>query len=407
MIILCFSAECFTKKPCLLCLFQMAVSVRGLYFVVTLFLGSFFGSIFMLGPVLPLMLVSPAWYRWLTDRIVATWLTLPVSLLELVFGVKVVITGDGFIPGERSVIIMNHRTRLDWMFLWCCLLRYSYLRLEKICLKAGLKAVPGFGWAMQVACFVFIHRRWDVDKKHLENMLDYFCDIKEPLQLLLFPEGTDLTENTKTKSDAFAEKNKLPKLEYVLHPRSTGFTFIVDKLQKGDNLDAVHDITVAYPKNIPQTERHLILGHFPREIHFHVIRYPVSSLPAASSDLELWCRERWAEKEVRLRDFYSSQPRGFVRDGVALVPPCKSELRVALIKAASLLYWTSFIALCFTGLWLWTPVRLYCLVMIAVYVVQQKFFGGMELLELSFHQYWKSRGENAGPGKREQDEKTK
>lgn len=57
---------------------QMAVSVRGLYFVVTLFLASFFGSIFMLGPVLPLLLLSPAWYRWITDRIVATWLTLPV-----------------------------------------------------------------------------------------------------------------------------------------------------------------------------------------------------------------------------------------------------------------------------------------------------------------------------------------
>lgn len=57
---------------------QMAVSARGLYFVVTLFLGSFFGSIFMLGPVLPLMFLSPAWYRWITDRIVATWLTLPV-----------------------------------------------------------------------------------------------------------------------------------------------------------------------------------------------------------------------------------------------------------------------------------------------------------------------------------------
>jgi len=67
------------------------------------------------------------------------------ALLELVFGVKVVITGDGFVPGERSVIVMNHRTRLDWMFLWCCLLRYSYLRLEKICLKDTLKAVPGFG----------------------------------------------------------------------------------------------------------------------------------------------------------------------------------------------------------------------------------------------------------------------
>ncbi|XP_068437007.1 lysocardiolipin acyltransferase 1 isoform X1 [Clinocottus analis] len=368
----------------------MAVSVRGLYFVVTLFLGSFFGSVFMLGPMLPLMLLSPAWYRWITDRIVATWLTLPVSLLELVFGVKVVITGDGFIPGERSVIIMNHRTRLDWMFLWCCLLRYSYLRLEKICLKAALKAVPGFGWAMQMACFVFIQRRWEEDKKHLANMLDYFCDIREPLQLLLFPEGTDLTENTRAKSDVFAAQNNLPKFEYVLHPRSTGFTFIVDRLRKGDNLDAVHDITVAYPKNIPQTERHLILGHFPREIHFHVRRFPVASLPDSSSDLESWCRERWAEKEIRLRDFYSGQHRGFDRDGVVLVPPCKTELRVSLIKAASLLYWSSFIALCFTGLWLWAPFRLYFVVMVGVFMAQQKLIGGLELLELACHRYWKA-----------------
>ncbi|XP_034051072.1 lysocardiolipin acyltransferase 1 isoform X3 [Thalassophryne amazonica] len=291
---------------------------------------------------------------------------------------------------------MNHRTRLDWMFLWCCLLRCSYLRLEKICLKAALKAVPGFGWAMQVACFVFIHRRWDVDKKHMENMLDYFCDIREPLQLLLFPEGTDLTENTKAKSDVFAVQNNLPKFEYVLHPRTTGFTFIVDMLRKGENLDAIHDITVAYPKNIPQTERHIILGHFPREIHFHVHRFPVSSLPTSSSDLESWCRERWAEKEVRLRDFYSGQPRAFDREGTAQVPPCKSELRVALIKAASLLYWTSFITMCFTGLWLWVPFRLYFLVMISVYVGQQKLIGGLELLELACHRYWKSESGTVG-----------
>lgn len=71
---------------------------------------------------------------------------------------KVVITGDGFIPGERSVIIMNHRTRLDWMFLWCCLLRYSYLRLEKICLKAVLKGVPGFGEHAQKSAKPFFPR---------------------------------------------------------------------------------------------------------------------------------------------------------------------------------------------------------------------------------------------------------
>ncbi|XP_051507621.1 lysocardiolipin acyltransferase 1-like [Myxocyprinus asiaticus] len=358
------------------------VSVRGLYFIITLFLASFFGSIFMLGPVLPVMLMSPAWYRWITDRIVATWFTLPVALLELVFGVKVVITGDGFVPGERSVIIMNHRTRLDWMFLWCCLLRFSYLRLEKICIKAALKVVPGFGWAMQVASFIFIHRRWDEDRSHMTNMLEYFCHIREPVQLLLFPEGTDLTENTRAKSDEFAEKNGLPKYEYVLHPRTTGFTFIVDTLYKGQNLDAVHDITVAYPQNIPQTERHLVLGLFPREIHFHVRRYPVWTLPRSAAQLQLWCQERWMEKERRLHDFYHAVPRGF-DDPKARVPPCKSELRVALIKAVSLLYWSAFIMLSFVALWLWAPVRIYFLLVVIFFLVQQKVVGGVELMELA------------------------
>ncbi|XP_062378242.1 lysocardiolipin acyltransferase 1 [Sardina pilchardus] len=379
----------------------MAVSARGLYFLTTLFLGSFFGSVFMLGPFLPLMLLSPAWYRWLTDRIVATWLTLPVALLEVVFGVKVVITGDGFVPGERSVIIMNHRTRLDWMFLWCCLLRYSYLRLEKICLKAGLKAVPGFGWAMQVASFIFIHRRWEEDRTHMANMLQYFCHIREPLQLLLFPEGTDLTENTRARSDDFAEKNGLPKFEYVLHPRTTGFTFIVNTLREGDNLDAVHDITVAYPKNIPQTERHLVLGLFPREIHFHVRRHPVSALPAGGEALQAWCQERWVEKERRLRDFYAAEPRAFDTPE-ARVPPCKTELRVALIKVASLLYWTAFVALSFAALWLWAPVRLYFLLVVAFFLAQQRLVGGVELMEMACHRYWTAgrHGDGVGGGGR-------
>ncbi|KAM4693187.1 lysocardiolipin acyltransferase 1 isoform 1-T2 [Discoglossus pictus] len=366
------------------------VSWRGIYFVFALFMGSFFGSIFMLSPFLPLMFLSPSWYRWITDRIVATWLTLPVALLELVFGAKVVITGDGFIPGERSVIIMNHRTRLDWMFLWSCLLRYSYLRLEKICLKSSLKAVPGFGWAMQVAAFIFIRRKWEEDKNHFEHMLDYFCDIKEPLQLLIFPEGTDLTENTKARSDEFAEKNGLQKYEYVLHPRTTGFTFVVDRLREGNNLDAIHDITVAYPQNIPQTEKHLLNGVFPKEIHFHVHRYPVSSLPDSKEKLQLWCQERWKEKEARLRAFYEGE-RYFDVTRRSKIPPCKSELRVHLIKFLSLLYWTSFSVAMIVLLFMYSLVRWYFLLVILVFVLQQKCFGGLELIELACHRHYTNK----------------
>ena len=40
-------------------------------------------------------------------------------------------------------------------------------------------------------------------------------------------------ENSKARSNEFAEKNGLQKYEYVLHPRTTGFTFVVDRLREG------------------------------------------------------------------------------------------------------------------------------------------------------------------------------
>ncbi|KAM4680408.1 lysocardiolipin acyltransferase 1 isoform 6-T8 [Amazona ochrocephala] len=197
------------------------------------------------------------------------------------------------------------------------------------------------GWAMQVAAFIFIQRKWEDDKSHFEKMLDYFCDIREPLQLLIFPEGTDLTANTKARSNEFAEKNGLQKYEYVLHPRTTGFTFVVERLREGDNLDAIHDITVAYPQNIPQTEKHLLNGNFPKEIHFHVQRYPIETVPISKEELQLWCRKRWEEKEERLRHFYEGG-KCFSARGQSIIPPCKSELRVLAVKCISLLYWTVF-----------------------------------------------------------------
>lgn len=41
--------------------------------------------------------------------------------------------------------------------------------------------------------------------------------------------------NTKARSNEFAEKNGLQKYEYVLHPRTTGFTFVVERLREGNS----------------------------------------------------------------------------------------------------------------------------------------------------------------------------
>ena len=44
----------------------------------------------------------------------------------------------------------------------------------------------------------------------------------------------------------------------------------------GECLDAVYDITVAYPDGKPVTEQDVVNGMLPKEIHFHIKRYIIS-----------------------------------------------------------------------------------------------------------------------------------
>jgi lysocardiolipin and lysophospholipid acyltransferase len=45
----------------------------------------------------------------------------------------------------NAVIIMNHRTRLDWLFFFCVLRRLEGLKNIKIILKRDLRNIPGPG----------------------------------------------------------------------------------------------------------------------------------------------------------------------------------------------------------------------------------------------------------------------
>lgn len=69
---------------------------------------------------------------------------------------------------------------------------------------------------------------------------EYFCFFSLFCsQILIFPEGTDFNVSSKRRSDAFAAKQSLMPFSYVLHPRTTGFSFLVSQLQEGKNFDFV------------------------------------------------------------------------------------------------------------------------------------------------------------------------
>ena len=68
---------------------------------------------------------------------------------ELLCGVRVRVCGDLQRVHGPCLIILNHRTRFDWLFFWSYIVRLGSPTKHRIVLKDSLKRVPGFGELLQ------------------------------------------------------------------------------------------------------------------------------------------------------------------------------------------------------------------------------------------------------------------
>lgn len=249
-------------------------------------------------------------WRSLMDRAISFWIIIPVTFLEYIFGVKFKLTGDP-IDGDRpAVIIMNHRTRLDWMYFWAALFKMNpwLLISSKIALKAELRRIPAAGFGMEASQFIFLERKIEEDKKRISEAIHYYATIGTNYQVLLFPEGTDKTAYTTMRSNEYAKKNGLRELKNVLYPRSAGFIHLVNEMRRRNYIDCIYDVTIAYPVNIVQSEIDLILtGQTPQKVLFHIERIDISRVPSSDQEITKWINKLWIEKDQKLDAFYSQQ----------------------------------------------------------------------------------------------------
>jgi len=131
---------------------------------------------------------------------------------------------------------------------------------------------------MQFFNFIFLARSWAADSVYLASRLAQIGTQNEqddkPLSLILYPEGTLVSGDTRPISKKYADKlgivrgqihsalsnhlmmNKKPDLVHTLLPRSTGLHYCLQSL--APRIASLHliDITVAYPgKVFPQEIR--------------------------------------------------------------------------------------------------------------------------------------------------------
>ncbi|KAL7070783.1 hypothetical protein ACQ4LE_009965 [Meloidogyne hapla] len=287
---------------------------KGLCFTTLILISSFLGTMYVLIPLTPLAYFNPKLFRRIVDFLIGYWLVLPSSIVEWLFGVRIHVLGDGIDPKRPSLIIMNHRTCLDWLFFWCALWRIepSLITTEKIVLKGEVKYLPGAGWAMAYNAFILLDRSFLTDKARIETFVEYYARMEQKYHLLLFPEGTDKCENATERSNSFAKKNNLVQYKYLLHPRTLGFVFLLQKMRKEKCVDFIYDVTVGYGDQIVQSETDLVLrGMCPKDVHYLIQQIPDSSLPEDDEQLEKWLKDKWAKKEQILYNFYKE--KGFRR----------------------------------------------------------------------------------------------
>lgn len=278
---------------------------RGIAYISLWYLSIICGFLGICCPTIPLMFICPHTFRYIIGVIFSIWEMYPTVLMRLLFNTCFTITGDPINPLDGALLIMNHRNRLDWNFLWAGMYYSAKPPAHKLkmVLKSAIRHVPFAGWVMQLSGFLYIQRRWEHDQSSMEKQMKYFSDVNDTHQILLFPEGTDLSPNNIVRSNKYADKNNLPNYKYVLHPKTTGFVFLTNTMRKNKQINSVYDLTVGYPDVIPQCEMDALRGVFPKNVHFHVKRYDESELPYTEDGLKSWLNDIWRQKENRLADF--------------------------------------------------------------------------------------------------------
>lgn len=279
-----------------------------------------------------LYIYNPSVMHSFIDIVASTWYITPVTWL-MMNGTKFTIYTN---PSTLSVLqshqlsccscmmVSNHPTTADWIYLWYLQYNIVSLRQLKIVMKSQLRQLIPLGWPLQFAIHFFLRRNWLNDRLHITHLIEYYTQRTVPykLQLLLFPEGTDLHDKAVKRSNEYAVNHSLPEYKYVLHPRTTGFTYMLQLLRQYHSCDYIYDITIAYPYHIdkytnkpnknPQKLEQLISGVFPSNVMFYVQLFENNQLPTSDVELNKWCEKQWNDKEERLANVYSHANGKFV-----------------------------------------------------------------------------------------------
>jgi hypothetical protein len=273
----------------------------------------------------PLKLIDPQFYEGYMAYTKESFAILITCLTQWWAPTVVRVSGDSSMVGqmtkkkdgslqcnfaERMVLMANHQLYTDWLYLWWIAYTNSMHGFIYIILKESLRNIPIIGWSAQFYNFIFLSRNWEEDQRTFKKHLGRLNKPNDPMWLIIFPEGTNLSASTREKSKRWAEKNNLQDMKHQLLPRSTGLRFCLNELK--DTNEWLYDCTIAYEgvppgqfgQDIFTLRSTFFEGRPPKSVNMHWRRFHVDSIPIQNTKaFEVWLRNRWREKDYMLEYF--------------------------------------------------------------------------------------------------------
>jgi 1-acyl-sn-glycerol-3-phosphate acyltransferase len=211
--------------------------------------------------------------------------------------------GDDVRPDGHYLIISNHRSWVDIFAIQRAF--HGRAPFIRFFLKQQLLWAPIVGQACWALEFPFMRRHTtEYLEKHPEKRDEDLETTRKacrryrnfPVAVLNFLEGTRFT---KAKHD----KQQSP-YRHLLRPRIGGTSFVLASL--GDQLDAIYDVTVAYPPDNDVTFGKFVRGRMSKIIvHARRVDAPPQFFDAAVTRpgperdaLKAWIEDVWMEKDA-------------------------------------------------------------------------------------------------------------
>jgi len=144
---------------------------------------------------------------------------------------------------HHGIFLVNHHYEVDWLITWVVADACNQLARGKVIAKKMLKYVPTVGWSWAMNDYIFLERDWDKDKVTLTEGMNVLASHSRPFWLLLYPEGTRLSEQKLAQGQEFSKERGLPVLQHQLYPRTKGFARIIETLDT-DRVKYVYDIAL-------------------------------------------------------------------------------------------------------------------------------------------------------------------